>query len=63
MPIYNKYKIIFIHIPKNAGTSINQWLGLVNQDNSVANTEFLFGQYNNIQLQHLKFNEICRKNK
>lgn len=61
MPIYDKYKIIFIHIPKNAGTSINQWLGLSNQDNSIVDQFCLFGQDNNVQLQHLKFNEICNR--
>jgi len=58
MPIFHQYKLVFIHIPKNAGTSMCSWLGLTNLDNGSADTEVLFGQHRGVQLQHLKYDEI-----
>lgn len=60
MPIFHEHKLIFIHIPKNAGTSICKLFGLNNFDNQQVDLNSLFGQYQGTQLQHLKYNQLSQ---
>lgn len=53
MPISKKDKILFIHIPKCAGTSIAKTLGIYSHVNTPPNLEILYGIHNNIVLQSL----------
>ena len=55
MPVSKKYKIIFIHIPKNAGESIEKTLGMYGGNPD----ETFWGILNNrIVLQHLTADEL-----
>ena len=49
MPVCRNKKIIFIHIPKNAGESIEKSLNIYNG----GKVENIFGINNSIVLQHL----------
>ena len=51
------FYLIFVHIPKTMGTTLNAWFGYSMKD-SKPNLDFLYGQYNGRQLQHLKYSEI-----
>lgn len=59
--IFHKYKLIFVHIPKSAGSSINRFYadGL-KFDWKVPNYEFLYGwcPKRNIHLQHATSNQL-----
>ena len=57
MPVFRKHNLIFIHIPKTMGTSVNAWFGCKG-DNSEPDLELLYGQHKGRQLQHLKYKEI-----
>lgn len=55
MPISNRHKAIFIHIPKNAGESIEKTLGIYGGDPN----ETLWGTLgNNVVLQHFSATEV-----
>jgi len=62
MPISHKHRAIFVHIPKNAGSSIEKALGIWGQNNDGAITpycpEMLFGVYRGKAMQHLTMAEI-----
>tara|TARA_Y100000992_G_scaffold60905_1_gene37300 strand:- start:9074 stop:9724 length:651 start_codon:yes stop_codon:yes gene_type:complete len=65
MPIYNinNKKVLFIHIPKNYGSFIELLLEKLSsthyiRKNSVFNEELLYGQYMQLQYQHLTSNQI-----
>ena len=65
MPIFhiNNKKVLFVHIPKNYGTFIEDLLSKFSTTklcnvNSVFNKELLFGQYNGNQYQHLTMKQI-----
>ena len=61
MPISHKSKIIFVHIPKTGGGTIEKTLGIYGNDNN-GNLEtdysILYGQHKNKFLQHLTISEI-----
>ena len=62
MPISHKHRCIFVHIPKNAGSSIEKALGVWGVDNNGSlkphSYEILFGVDRGKALQHLTMNEI-----
>jgi|10_taG_2_1085330.scaffolds.fasta_scaffold00831_13 hypothetical protein len=55
MPINKKLNILFIHIPKNAGSSIAKLLEIYPNDGHICNKDILYGidPQNNIVLQSL----------
>ena len=53
MPICKRNKILFIHVPKCAGTSIAKSLNIYSENNFPANMEILYGIHDNIVLQSL----------
>ena len=61
MPISHKHKIIFVHIPKTAGQTIEKSLNIFGEDNSgklKASMDILYGILNGKSLQHLTIQEI-----
>ena len=66
MPISHEDKIIFVHIPKTGGASIEKSLGIFGNDNNgnlEPNFEILYGQTKDKILQHLKIEEIKKLKK
>ena len=66
MPIDKENKIIFIHIPKCAGTSIAKSLNIYSENNFPANMDILYGIQDNIVLQSLcleYYNDYIEKSK
>ena len=53
MPICKKKKVLFIHVPKCAGTSIAKSLNMYSENNFPANMDILYGIHDNIVLQSL----------
>ena len=65
MPICKKNKILFVHIPKCAGTSIAKSLNIYSENNFPANMEILYGIHNNTVLHSLcleYYNEYINDN-
>ena len=66
MPILHSAKIIFVHIPKTGGGTIEKTLGIYGKDNKGSlspDHSILYGRYKNKFLQHLTINEIKELNK
>ena len=65
MPILHSAKIIFVHIPKTGGGSIEKSLGIYGSDNNgnlTPDLSILYGKYKNKFLQHLTISEIKERN-
>ena len=61
MPISHKDNIIFVHIPKTGGGSVEKTLGIFGEDNNGSlnpNLDILYGKKNNKLLHHLTIKEI-----
>lgn len=56
MPISHKYKTIFFHVPKAAGTSICQWLEIKEDKDNYYVDNYVKGEA--CALQHLTFNQL-----
>ena len=54
MPILHKHKLIFIHIPKTAGTSIEKVLNF--KGNIKGDLRKWYGNVNNYELDHSTIN-------
>lgn len=66
MPISHKSKIIFVHIPKTGGGTIEKTLGIYGNDNNGnldTDHSILYGRYENKFLQHLTVREIKKLKK
>lgn len=61
MPISDKYKCIFIHIPKNAGSSIEIALDMFRHDYQRPHLDALFGRLGNRNMQHMTAIELSRR--
>lgn len=65
MPILHSAKIIFVHIPKTGGGTIEKTLGIYGKDNNGnlnPDLSLLYGKYENKFLQHLTISEIRKIN-
>jgi len=65
MPIYDKHKIIFVHIPKTAGTTINSALGIESLFSKYKSLDdydiaILYGNTHTYELDHLPARNIKR---
>lgn len=58
MPICNKRKIVFIHIPRCGGSMIEKALGIYKNDYPKVHEDILFGRKDNRELQHLTYDEV-----
>ena len=61
MPISHKHKIIFVHIPKTAGQTIEKTLNIFGKDNNGSlkpSSDILYGIQEGRSLQHLTIQEI-----
>ena len=61
MPVSHGHRVIFVHIPRTAGSSIEKALNIFGEENDGKNTycpEKLYGLSGNIYLQHLTIFEI-----
>ena len=61
MPISHDLKIIYVHIPKTGGGTIEKSLGIFGKDNNGSlelNYDILYGKETNKFLQHLTIQEI-----
>ena len=66
MPILHSAKIIFVHIPKTGGGTIEKTLGIYGNDNNgnlSPDHTLLYGKYKNKFLQHLTISQIKEINK
>ena len=66
MPILHSAKIIFVHIPKTGGGTIEKTLGIYGNDNNgnlCPDHTLLYGKYKNKFLQHLTISQIKEINK
>src|SRR6056297_512778 len=56
MPISQKHKVIFVHIPKTAGSSICDWLDIEQSPQNLFRNGYLENE--SFALQHLPISEI-----
>ena len=65
MPILHSAKIIFVHIPKTGGGTIEKTLGIYGKNNNGnlnPDHSLLYGKYKKKFLQHLTISEIKKIN-
>lgn len=56
MPISHKHKTVFMHVPKSAGTSISEWLGIGESESNYYIKRYIKG--NNCALQHIPYEKM-----
>lgn len=65
MPVSHKHKVIFVHIPRTAGSSVSQVFGICGDDNqgtlTPARPDMLYGLVGNKVLQHLTASDIRKR--
>jgi hypothetical protein len=65
VPVSHQHKVIFVHIPRTAGSSVSQVFGICGDDNqgvlTPARPDMLYGLVGNKVLQHLTARDIQKR--
>lgn len=58
VPVFNKHKVVFLHIGKTGGFSVEKALGLPSGDYRVFNSEYVTGLNKGVMTQHARLDYI-----